>query len=352
MRRVVIALLPLLVIGLSVEVFGAHADIASYEHLLPTVLRATDDPIFGDGEHEYATTNGLVLSAAVAAGDTATAEAAKIWLMKDVRPGGWGMAWTWDPFSDGSPTQAGTPFAVTTAMAIGGLLDQGLDAASADVVADVLVTWATTAWSDGYFWYSLAPQDSIDVANVNALLAGTAARFLAARGSTALSADEAALLRDRVEASFRHLAETRSMQLRWAYSATQPIVNDTMHHVYILWGGELARDAGIPVAWTREEAVASLDAYGPVYPSDVFQTPSMARRADGPWETAGTGLALAWAATWGGDLLRWSAAMCHSLDVAERVPRFDAHALLAMAVVGWCDCPERPRRIPGAALSC
>lgn len=350
MRRVAIALLPLLVIGLGVEVVGARADVGSYDRLLPAVLRPADDPTVG--EDLYAMTYGLVLSAAVAAGDTGTADAAAAWLMDDLVDGGWGMAWTWDPFSDGSPTPAGTPFGTTTAIAIGGLLDHGLDVAEAEAVGDVLLTWARDAWSNGYFWYSLEPHDAIDVTSANASLAGAAARFLATHGATALTADEVALLRERVEGSFRHLAATRRPGLRWAYSTDQPVLNDTSSHVYILWGGELARDAGIPVPWTREEAVASLDAYGPVYPPDVALTPSMARRDDSPWETAGTGAALAWAATWGGDLLRWSAAMCHSLEVAERVPRFDAHALLAMAIVGWCDCSTRPRLIPGVARSC
>jgi hypothetical protein len=352
MRRVALALLPLLVIGLGVEVVGARADVGSYERLLPTVLRPAEDPIFGEGEFEYATTYGLVLSAALAAGDTATADDAAAWLMDDLVEGGWGMAWTWDPFSDGSPTPAGTPFGTTTAIAVGGLMDRGLDAATAEAVGDVLLTWAREAWSDGYFWYSLAPQDAIDVTNVNASLAGVAARFLAAHGATALTQDEASFLRERIEGSFRHLAATSRPQLRWAYSADQPILNDTGSHAAILWGGEQARAAGIPVAWTHDEAVASLDAYGPVYPPDVVLTPSMARREDSPWQTAGTGAALAWAATWGGDLLRWSAAMCETLELTERVPRFDAYALVAMALVGWCDCPDRPRLIPGVARSC
>jgi hypothetical protein len=184
------------------------------------------------------------------------------------------------------------------------------------------------------------------------MLAGVTARFLDSYGTATLSPAESTLLRDRIRATFDHLVATRLPGLRWLYSERHSIVNDTGHHAYILWAGERAREAGFDPGWTREEAIASLDAYGPVYPPDVFQTDDMARRDDSPWETQGTGYALAWIAKWGGDALRWSAAMCHSLEVAPRASRYDAHALLAMALIGWCDCADRRPLVPGLARSC
>ena len=71
-------------------------------------------------------TYGLVASAAAAAGDDTTADMAADWLIDDMDSGGWGTAWTWDPFGDGSTTPADTPYSVTTAIAIQGLLDRGV----------------------------------------------------------------------------------------------------------------------------------------------------------------------------------------------------------------------------------
>lgn len=341
MRRISAVLAPLLVVVIGIEVTARVGDLDSYDRLLPAVLVTSEDPIFGPGEHEYATTYGLVLEAAVAAGDAETADMARSWLQDDELPGGWGMEWTWDPYTDGSLTPAGTPFAITTAIAIDGLLEAGIDAEQADRIGSILVGWARDAWTDGYFWYSRAPQDAIDTPNVNGMLAGAAATFLHAHPD-ALPAADAALLRQRVERSLDRLAASRDAQLRWAYSARQPIVNDLAHHIYVLWGGERARDAGFDVAWTREEAVASVDAYGSVYPPDIVQTPSMEARKGSQWQTSGTGAALAFSARWGGDVRRWSNAVCETLKISPRVPRFDAHALLGMALAGLCECPNRP----------
>lgn len=307
---------------------------APYDWLLPYVTVPSGDPVFGDEAHGYALTYGLLLSAAVAARDEETARLASDWLMADMLPGGWGMAWTWDPFADGSPTPAGTPFAITTAIAIDGLLDQGVDAATAARLATVLVDWAKDAWTDGHYWYSQAPQDAIDTPNVNSMLAGVTARFLAEYGSTSLTADERQLLGDRVRESLTHLAATATGDLSWPYSANQREVNDLNHHVYILWGAERARDAGFDVAWTRAQAIASIDRFNIVYPRGANLTPAMAARTDSQWQVSGTGSALAFAATWGGNVSRWSVEAWRSVRLEPIVPRFAAHALLGFGLAG------------------
>jgi hypothetical protein len=332
---------------LGIEVAARAGSLDTYEQLLPTVLVQADDPIFGTEEHDYATTQGLVLQAATAAGDAPTAEAARAFLIGDQLAGGWGMAWTWDAFSDGSLTVADTPFAVTTAIAIDSLLAAGVDDLEARRLGEILVTWAEDAWTDGYYWYSLGIQDAIDTPNVSAMLAGATATFLRDHETVLTNAD-AGLLRRRVEATLEHLGATHDEHLRWIYSVRHDIVNDLGHHVYILWGAERAREAGFEVPWTRADAVASISAYGSVYPADIDQTPAMLARRGSPWQTSGTGSALAFSATWGGDLRRWANATCETLELTAREPRFDAHALLGMALAGLCDCPNRrlPRALP------
>ncbi len=339
--------MPLLVVVLGIEVAARAGSLDTYEQLLPSVLVQADDPIFGEEEHDYATTQGLVLQAATAAGDGPTAEAARAFLVGDQLAGGWGMAWTWDAFSDGSLTLADTPFAVTTAIAIDSLLAAGVDELEARRLGEILVTWAEDAWTDGYYWYSLGVQDAIDTPNVSAMLAGATATFLRDHEAV-LPPTDAALLQRRVEATLEHLGATHDEHLRWIYSVRHDIVNDLGHHVYILWGAERARDAGFHVPWTRAEAIASISSYASVYPGDIDQTPAMLARRGSPWQTSGTGSALAFSATWGGDLRRWANATCETLEITAREPRFDAHALLGMALSGLCDCPNRrlPRALP------
>jgi hypothetical protein len=349
-RRVAIALVPVLAVVLAIEVAARVGSLDTYEQLLPAVLEQSDDPIFGAGEHDYASTQALVLLAAGAAGDAATAEAARTFLMGGLRPDGWGMDWTWDPFADGSLTVAGTSFAATTAIAIDALLSVGLSDDEARQVGGILTTWAEHAWTDGYYWYSLDVHDAIDTPNVSAMMAGATARFLVDHGDI-LDPDDAALLRRRVDDTLAHLAATHDERLRWGYSARHSIVNDLGNHVKILWGAERARDAGFEVAWTRDQAIDSIDGYGSVYPADIEQTPSMLARRGSPWQTSGTGSALAFSATWGGDVRRWANATCETLAITARVPRFDAHALLGMAVSGLCECRARPlpRSLPISA---
>ncbi len=339
-------------LALIVDVVGARDNVGTYERLLPSVSTAADDPSFGPAIASDAATQGLLLSAAVAADDEATRRSARAWLDADRSPDGWGMSSTWDPFSDGSPTPTGTPFASTTAFAIDGLLDDGMDPETAREIGAILVMWAREAWSDGFFWYSVLPQDAIDVPSVSSMLGGVTARFLVQHEGEALSQDNATFLRERLVATFRHLADTRLPGSRWSYSSRDPIVNHTQHHVSILWGGELARDAGIDPGWSRSDAIAALDAYGPVYPADVTDKAARRRRDDSPWATAGTGFATAWTTRWGGDLRTWSSAMCRSLKVAPRVARYDVHALLGLAMLGWCDCRERARALPRLATTC
>jgi len=339
-------------LALVVDVAGARNGVGSYERLLPSVSTAADDPSFGPAVAPDAATQGLLLSAAVAADDDATRRTARAWLDADRSPGGWGMPFTWDPFSDGSLTPAGTPFASTTAVAIDGLLDDGLDPETAREIGAMLVRWGRDAWSDGYYWYSALPQDAVDVPSGSAMLAGVTARFLTMHAGEALSPDDATFLRERVGATFRNVADTQLPGGRWSYSSREAIVNYTQLHASILWGGELARDAGINPGWSRTDAIASLGAYGPVFPPDVTDKAARRRRDDSPWATAGTGLATAWTTRWGGDLRTWSGAMCRSLRIAPRVARYDVHALLGLALLGWCDCPDRPRALPRLATTC
>ena len=293
----------------------------------------------------------LVASAATSVGDKATADMAATWLLNDLRPGGWGTPWAWDPFGDGSITAAGTPFANITALAIVGLLDHGVDEPTARRLADIVLTWARDGWSDGFYWYSLAPQDAIYTPNVSALMAGATARFLAARGDL-FSPEERAFLKDRIEASFARLGDGDAGHLRWIYSDRQDIVNDLNHHGYILWGAEMARDAGFQVPWSRADALSSLDEYDAIYPLDAKLTPGMSARYGSPWQVSGSGTALSIAARYGGNVRPWARMACVALERAPFYPRFAAQTLLGFAWAGMSDHLKPPAATGTASTGC
>jgi hypothetical protein len=309
----------------------------SYASFVPNVLVPASDPVLGTAEHEYALTYALVLSAAVVAGDVQTIEMTSEWLAAErAMSGGWGSPWAWDPFADGSTNPPDTPYAITTALAVDALLDAGRFAPD-DAAA--LVYWARSAWSDGYYWYSVRRQDAIYTPNVSAMLAGVTARALVERPDLFTPADRE-LLWSRVDSSFARLARDA---MGWDYSERQAIPNDLSHHVYILWGGERFRDAGGVPGWSRAEALATLDRFwdgGELapYPTDVAWSDEMGRRADSQWMVSGAGIALAFVLNWGGDdRERWHRA---TLSVAARIPaapRFAAHAVLGLALAERAD---------------
>ena len=338
--------------ALAVDAVGARNNVGTYERLLPSVSTAADNPSFGPPVPPDATTKGLLLSAAVAASDDATRRTARAWLDSARSAYGWGTPTTSDPLADGSPKPASTTFARATAFAVNGLLDDGMDLETAREIGAILVWWARDAWSGGFYWFSAMPKVAGDVPSGSAMLAGVTARFLTLHGGDALSPADATLLRERVGATFDHVAESQLPGLRWSYSSREPSVNHTHLHVSILWGGELAREAGFDPGWSRSDAISSLAAYGPIYPADIVDESARPIRDHSPLGTAGTGFATAWTSHWGGDLRSWSSAMCRSLRIAPRIARFDVHALLGQALLGWCDCPDRPRELPRLATSC
>jgi hypothetical protein len=330
---------------------GGSGSVGAYEALLPRVLTPATDPTFGDESHEVATTYGLVASAAVAAGDDATANMAADWLIGDLGPGGWGTDWTWDPFGDGTFTPARTPMAITTALAINGLLDRGVDDSTAQAIRAVVLKWARDGWSSGFYWYSLDQHDAIYVANVSAMLAGVTARVLNERPELFDDA-ERALLEERVRLSLHKLGTGDAGFLRWRYSTRQDIVNDLNHHGYILWGAELARDAGFDIPWSRSDALRSLDEYDLVYPVDTTLTPAMAGRYGSAWQVSGTGTALALAARLGGDTGPWARKACVALERSPFYPRFAAHALLGFAWAGMTGSTSPPGAKGSGATGC
>jgi hypothetical protein len=171
------------------------------------------------------------------------------------------------------------------------------------------------------------------------MLAGVTARALAEHPDAFSPADRE-LLSLRIRASFVRLSDAA---LDWPYSARQLTPNDLSHQVYILWGGERYRDVGGDPGWSRAQAFASLDRYWDngllmPYPADGSVTEAMRKLTDSPWMVSGSGIALAFAATWGGaGLEQWRQAAIRAASTIPAPPRFEAHVVLGLALVERLD---------------
>lgn len=277
----------------------------TYDGILSAILADTPDPLWGDDAEAYPGTHALVLMAATARGDDA-AQAAMIERLRAAQtPSGWGVPWELDAFGDGSVNPTSTAYAGVTALAL-----LALDAAGVSNASDTAVA---RYWSSRLHMYSDQSQDDIWVPSAAAMIAAAVASY----GHP----EQAAVVFDRLKVQ----------RFRWPYSELQVTPNDLQNYVYILWAGEIARDSGVDVPWTRPAALESLGRYGEVYPIDVPLTPDMKARSDSPWEVSGAGMALAFVAKYG-EIGEWRARTVAALEEARFVPRYAAHALLGITL--------------------
>ena len=296
-----------IVVGLIALIVGPSlaAPEPTYDSLLGQVLVPSSDPLFGSDEHEYAMTHALVLASATLVGDDETAESMIRELRDSQMPNGWGMPWEWDAFADGSVNPTTTAYGITTALALHALLDAAVTNHTDQEVA--------AYWAERLDWYSDQPTDAVWTPNVAAMLAAAVARF----GHF-----------EEAQAVFDRLAVAR---FAWPYSARQDTANDLSHYVYILWGAEVAREEGVEVAWTTDEAIASLDRYTGIYPDGVPLTKGMVQASFGPWAVSGNGMTLAFVSRFGGDVSHWATRTRLALNAFPSTPRFTAHAVYGIA---------------------
>ncbi|MCV0403179.1 MAG: hypothetical protein K5924_05660 [Chloroflexi bacterium] len=320
---------------------NAAAPALSYSSILETILPPSSVPD-EDPASLNASTFGLVLSAAVAAGDDAEAREAKRWLLGNARLGGWGVPYELDAFGDGTVTPSGTPFALSTALALDGLLDAGISGPEIAMSAAIVKHWAESAWSStdagGFFWFSLAEHDAFHVPSGSAMMAGVTARMLA-EYPEAFESAERRLLESRVADTFAELAEM-GPAMRWPYQADRATPSDLRQHVNVLWGGERARDAGFAPPWTRRQAIDSIEQFRhgtgvAVWPDDVEMTADLRRRRVSAHWTAGIGAADAFTGTWGGP--GYDADLRVALGSSVGRPDLTAYALLAVAIDSQSD---------------
>ena len=199
---------------------------------------------------------------------------------------GWGLPDAWDAFSDGSENPPHHPYTISMALIAEGLLDaleadrkhrELLGSRTVRVTKQLLRSgwrrWATQVWTatpeGGYFWYSPAPADDYFVPNVSAMWAGVGARLThepwVQQRRRLLSGIKART--QAAAASIIASVDLRRDLPYWNYvegshDLNRDDPNDLVHHVYILWGMERARDAGLAeIPWTREQAMDTVPAF-------------------------------------------------------------------------------------------
>ncbi|EHR72928.1 hypothetical protein BurJ1DRAFT_4129 [Burkholderiales bacterium JOSHI_001] len=160
---------------------------------------------------------------------------------------GWGLPFAWDAFGDGTTNPGGTVYAISTAIVIDALLDQGAlqggaprDALARQSLAALQPFMDPTRKTPGGLPpYSLTPQDrSWDVFNTAVYLAAMAQRLSL---EPALAA-QAASLRDWADQVMevmaqRHLTSADGAWY-WPYLLPGSSVNDLPHAGYMIYGVE------------------------------------------------------------------------------------------------------------------
>ena len=251
--------------------------------------------------------------------------AALAWLVahsdddQDGRPG-WGLPEAWDAFSDGTVNPPNQPYTITTALVLEGLLDSAAipqlwtrDERSQlfTLMRTVFLRWCQEAWTStkggGYFWYSTSALDAKFIPNVSSVMSGVGARLLTEHPGL-FSAAELALLRETTDRNVRALVASATLRDGapfWTYQVPvdHPDPNDLVHHVYILWGLEIYREAGgaEPITWSRTDSLNSVRRFwsaGVLHqlPSDEVYNNVYDTLGAEAW---GAGMALAFVSRWG-----------------------------------------------------
>ncbi len=211
----------------------------------------------------------------------------------DGKPG-WGLPFAWDAFGDGSMNPVDQPYTIDTAIVAIGLMDalevdgfwseeERLKIISC--LRQVFTRWSTEAFTEsdattGYYWYSTNQTDHFNVINVSSMLVGAQQKFIKLYG-TYLDNEELVLYRHCVDSVAKMVVENAiiiSGGPYWFYNESNrldPIANDLVHHVYILFGMEMYRSNGgiVPLSWTIQQAVKSLDAF--LINSNLYNYPQL-----------------------------------------------------------------------------
>lgn len=300
-------------------------------------------------------TYGLVLwaealryRAAPTAAGARRVKAATRWLVdhsdldRDGKPG-WGLPQAWISGSDGKHNPAHNVYTITTGICLLGLLEAatlpefwkpGESEELRGLMHAVHLRWCREMWlpgyTGGYFRYSPTPKDNIFCVNAPGMYLGALTWHLRLYGAH-LPAEERALLENRRDVFVRTVIATmipRGGLAYWNYIAptdqnqsSKP--NDLLHHIYTLWGLEMYRDLGGPVAlpWTRAQARESVEKFWKgdrmcQYAVDEMRIAKTGNR-EYPSIVWGTGSLLAFYGKWGSAV---QAAHCQEVIVRSYGP--------------------------------
>lgn len=246
-------------------------------------------------------------------------------LNKDGNPG-WGLPQTFDAFADGSINAENHPYTITTAIVLEGLLDALLiesfwseveEKEIKDLISDVILYWLNNVYigdeNIGYFGYSEEPTDMVYTPNVSGMFLSSMVRALKEHEDI-FEDSEKIFVTKRTHAIANQLVNTVILENDlpyWIYAIypdryEQPVLNDLVHHVYIIWGLEEYRKHfdEVKIPFDLEASLESLDSFwrdGKIYsyPQNRTYTGKQSHFNDRPSNLWGVGMMVAFYAKYG-----------------------------------------------------
>tara|TARA_X000000368_G_scaffold360804_1_gene304722 strand:+ start:194 stop:1435 length:1242 start_codon:yes stop_codon:yes gene_type:complete len=186
-----------------------------------------------------------IAQSAALIGDTETMYHAADWLVENSSSGsatGWGLSFEWDAYSDGSTNPSTTVYGITTALAVGGLVDSYCQSGNAnylETAVKALDYFSLQVYEDDlgqFFAYSDQSSDAYNTHNVNAMLTHAYARVgLLTENETFLNLAENTLT------TLKDAMTEVNGNITWRYTAppessSRSDRNDLVHAAYIAYG--------------------------------------------------------------------------------------------------------------------
>ncbi|GEM_PF-1938703 len=239
-------------------IVDSELDASSYE-LNPEAMKIYEDlltsldnkrPGFGEetpngDQSESAMAYAHLAQAAALVGDLETMHLSATWLVENPSSDlvmGWGLSFAWDAYGDGTVNPPSTIYGITTALAIGGLVESYCRSGKVsylEAAVESLNYYANYISEDVYgkfLNYSDQSSDNYNTHNVNAMLMHAYARV-----GVLIDRQDFKQLATEVASSLHAAQFTYPDSISWPYTAqaeagTRADRNDIVHAAYIAYG--------------------------------------------------------------------------------------------------------------------
>ena len=284
-----------------------------YEELLASLDNKR--PGFGEetpngDQSESAMAYAHLAQAAALVGDIETMHLSATWLMENPSSDsamGWGLSFAWDAYGDGTVNPPSTIYGITTALAIGGLVESYCRSGKVnylETAVESLNYYANHISEDIYgkfLNYSDQSSDNYNTHNVNAMLMHAYARV-----GTLVDRQDFIQLATEIASSLHSAKITNPDSISWPYTAqaeagTRADRNDIVHAAYIAYGileTQKLLDIEIATQNELENYITGFERNGNLkeFRTDEFRNEAESDLRARAW---GLGMHLAWLASTG-----------------------------------------------------